>query len=326
MNNSKIEQENISAETEIKSGNEGGNAFVVRKKKKYQYQAFIWIAPAIVLLLVFCYYPPIYSIILSFTESRKPQIGEFVGFANYVKALTDKMFWIGMRNVLVCIVVGLIAGNLLTFIIAELLNDCKSTRTSNIYRFLFIVPMVVPGLVGMLIWKNIVFNPSSTGLVNAFLGLFCVEAQGWYASESQALLSIILTGFPWVGGPSLLIYLAGLQNINGEMVEAAKLDGITVPQRVFYIDLPCILGQLKYFLVTGIIGGFQAFTLQLIYTGGGPGNNGATMVPGFMIYDTAFNERRFGYASAIGVILFIITLILTLINMRMTRNVQTEEK
>lgn len=205
MNNSKIEQENISAETEIKSGNEGGNAFVVRKKKKYQYQAFIWIAPAIVLLLVFCYYPPIYSIILSFTESRKPQIGEFVGFANYVKALTDKMFWIGMRNVLVCIVVGLIAGNLLTFIIAELLNDCKSTRTSNIYRFLFIVPMVVPGLVGMLIWKNIVFNPSSTGLVNAFLGLFGVEAQGWYASESQALLSIILTGFPWVGGPSLLI-------------------------------------------------------------------------------------------------------------------------
>ena len=181
MNNSKIEQENISAETEIKSGNEGGNAFVVRKKKKYQYQAFIWIAPAIVLLLVFCYYPPIYSIILSFTESRKPQIGEFVGFANYVKALTDKMFWIGMRNVLVCIVVGLIAGNLLTFIIAELLNDCKSTRTSNIYRFLFIVPMVVPGLVGMLIWKNIVFNPSSTGLVNAFLGLFGVEAQGWYA-------------------------------------------------------------------------------------------------------------------------------------------------
>ena len=102
MNNSKIEQENISAETEIKSGNEGGNAFVVRKKKKYQYQAFIWIAPAIVLLLVFCYYPPIYSIILSFTESRKPQIGEFVGFANYVKALTDKMFWIGMRNVLLC--------------------------------------------------------------------------------------------------------------------------------------------------------------------------------------------------------------------------------
>ena len=165
MNNSKIEQENISAETEIKSGNEGGNAFVVRKKKKYQYQAFIWIAPAIVLLLVFCYYPPIYSIILSFTESRKPQIGEFVGFANYVKALTDKMFWIGMRNVLVCIVVGLIAGNLLTFIIAELLNDCKSTRTSNIYRFLFIVPMVVPGLVGMLIWKNIVFNPSSQVLL-----------------------------------------------------------------------------------------------------------------------------------------------------------------
>lgn len=72
-----------------------------------------------------------------------------------------------------------------------------------------------------------------------------------------------------VGGPSLLIYLAGLQNINGEMVEAARLDGITVPQRVFYIDLPCILGQLKYFLVTGIIGGFQAFTWQLIYTGGG---------------------------------------------------------
>lgn len=323
-----------SAEIKSETGNEGGNAFIVRKKKKYQYQAFLWLAPAIVLLLVFCYYPPVYSIIMSFTDTKTPVLGKWVGLDNYIKVLTDLydvagekyMFWISMKNVIICIVVGLIGGNALTFIMAEILNDCASTRASSAYRFLFIVPMVVPGLVGMLIWQNIVFSAASNGLVNSFLGLFGIEPQGFYASEKQALWSIILTGFPWVGGTSLLIYLAGLQGINGEMVEAAKLDGITVVKRVFFIDLPCIAGQLKYFLVTGIIGGFQAYTWQLIFTHGGPGTHGATMVPGYLIYDTAFTDRQYGLSAAMGVILFLITLTLTIINMRMTNKVETEEQ
>ncbi len=331
---SELEQVNSLSESRSESGNGGGNAFVARKKKKYQWQAFLWLAPAFILLLVFCYYPPIYSIIMSFTDTNSPVLGQWVGIDNYIKALTDMydvagekyMFWISMKNVIICIVVGLIGGNALTFIMAELLNDCRSLRASSAYRFLFIVPMVVPGLVGMLIWQNIVFSAASNGLLNSILGIFGVEPQGFYADEGQALWSIILTGFPWVGGASLLIYLAGLQGINSEMVEAAKLDGITVLKRVFFIDLPCISGQLKYFLVTGIIGGFQAYTWQLIFTHGGPGTHGATMVPGYLIYDTAFTDRQYGLSAAMGVILFLITLALTIVNMRMTRNVQTEEQ
>lgn len=105
-----------------------------------------------------------------------------------------------------------------------------------------------------------------------------------------------------------------------------SLDGITVVKRVFFIDLPCIAGQLKYFLVTGIIGGFQAYTWQLIFTHGGPGTHGATMVPGYLIYDTAFTDRQYGLSAAMGVILFLITLTLTIINMRMTNKVETEEQ
>ena len=78
-----------SAEIKSETGNEGGNAFIVRKKKKYQYQAFLWLAPAIVLLLVFCYYPPVYSIIMSFTDTKTPVLGKWVGLDNYITVLTD---------------------------------------------------------------------------------------------------------------------------------------------------------------------------------------------------------------------------------------------
>lgn len=139
--------------------------------------------------------------------------------------------------------------------------------------------------------------------------------------ENQALLSMILTGFPWVSGTSFLIYLAGLNNIPDSVYEALDLDGAGTWKRIFFIDLPLLKSQIKYFVMLGIIGGMQSFSMQLVFTSGGP--NYATTVPGYYMYEKAFFSGEFGYAAAIGFFLFLITLIITVINNKFMKS--TEE-
>jgi ABC-type sugar transport system permease subunit len=204
-----------------------------------------------------------------------------------------------------------------TITLAELLFNLRSKKLSSIYRFLFVLPCLVPGIVTMLLWNKIVFAVDETGLANAILlklGAIS-EPLTWYAGESTVLPSLILTNFPWVAGTSFLIYLAGLQNIPGEILEAAQLDGITMLKRIFYIDFAYLRGQIKYFAVLGFIGGLQNYTMQLLFTKGGPYYK--SMVPGYYIYWQAFNNSRFGYACACGVVLAVMIFTITLVVNRM---------
>ncbi|HLT00261.1 MAG TPA: sugar ABC transporter permease [Acholeplasma sp.] len=285
-------------------------------KNKTQYKAFIWLAPALTLLLVFSYYPPIRALMLSFTNARGTGVGEFIAFQNYIEIFTSEVFWISMRNVVMFIIVGMIVGNFMTILLAELLFNLKSERLRGIFRYLFILPILVPGVVVILIWRFIVFAGGDNGIANMILGFLGLESSNWYFDPSMAAMSIILTGFPWVAGTSFLIYLAGLQNISYDVIEASRLDGANMMQRIFKVDLPLIGGQLKYFVVMGIIGGLQNINLQVLITGSGPGTTNATNVPAFMLYEAAFTYDRYGFASAIGIVIFAMTLGLTILNMK----------
>lgn len=119
-------------------------------------------------------------------------------------------------------------------------------------------------------------------------------------------------GFSLGFGYTFLIYLAGLNNIPDSVYEALDLDGAGTWKRIFFIDLPLLKSQIKYFVMLGIIGGMQSFSMQLVFTSGGP--NYATTVPGYYMYEKAFFSGEFGYAAAIGFFLFLITLIITVIN------------
>lgn len=288
-----------------------------KRRRKINYFAYLWILPAFILLLVFAYYPAISAFQMSLTNANGTGKGEFIFFDNYIKLFTDKVFYISLKNVLIFTIAGIIGGNFMTILLAELLYNLRSKRFASFYRFSFIVPILVPSVVTVLIWKYIIFAGDS-GLVNKILGIFNIAPKSWYYDVKYSGLSIILTGFPWVAGTSFLIYLAGFQNISPEIIEASKLDGANVFQRIFKIDLPLISGQLKYFLIMGIIGGIQNFNLQLLITGSGVGTTNSTNVPGWYLYEEAFTFDRYGYASTIGVVIFIITLVLTLINMKIT--------
>ena len=281
---------------------------------------YVWMLPAFALICIFSIYPAASALIHSFTNWDLISASG-TGVDNFARLFKDNIFWKSCENLIILMVTGLIFGNVAALSLAELLHKLKSEKCSNVYRFLFILPALVPGMVNMLIWTKIVFSPFSNGLMNSILANFGMDTQGWYMQENQALLSMILTGFPWVSGTSFLIYLAGLNNIPDSVYEALDLDGAGTWKRIFFIDLPLLKSQIKYFVMLGIIGGMQSFSMQLVFTSGGP--NYATTVPGYYMYEKAFFSGEFGYAAAIGFFLFLITLIITVINNKFMKS--TEE-
>lgn len=289
------------------------------RKKDYHYGGYLWILPAFVFILLFSGYPLVNAFILAFTDSSGSGYGNFVGFQNFVELFHDEVFWICMKNVLLFTILGIVMGNFMTIFLAELLFNFKAKKTSAFFRILFILPVLVPSVVILLVWEKIIF--SSDGFMNQIVTAFGGKPMNWYFDSSTDKFAILMTNFPWVGGTSYLIYLAGLQNINRSVLEACRMDGVTGLRRIFRIDLPLIKGQLKYFLIMGIIGGLQNFDLQLIITGAGPGTSNSVNVPGLYLYDWAWggtlsDHPRYGYASAIGVMIFLFTMIFTAINMR----------
>lgn len=284
-----------------------------KKKKKWkEFGGLLWILPGFVLLLIFSYYPPIASFYYSLTDWNAKR-AEFIGFANFTELFHDTIFLNSIKTSLVLTCTGILLGNVATIVLAELLFNLKGQRLGGAYRFLFVLPCLVPGIVTMLLWNKIIFAVNDAGLMNTILlGLGLIkEPLAWYAGENTVIVSLILTNFPWVAGTSFLIYLAGLQNIPAEIIEAATLDGITIWKRIIHIDFPFLLGQIRYFLILGFIGGLQNYNMQLLFTKGGPFYK--SMVPGYYIYWNAFNNTRFGYACACGIVMFFIIFVLTLL-------------
>lgn len=298
------------------------------------WKAWLWMAIPLMMLIIFSYYPPIKALFDSFFDDVivKGSIEhKFVGFGNYKEIFNDKVFWICIKNVVIFTAVGMVCGNFMTIMLAELLFNLRYKKLSAFFRVLFIIPILVPGLVILLIWKYLVF--SSNGIMYQLTQAFGMEGLSsaqWYWDNNPAIakFAIIFTNFPWVAGTSFLIYLAGLQNIPKSVMEACKLDNCSTAKRIRRIDMPLIASQLKYFLIMGVIGGFQNFDLQLIVVGT---ETDATNVLGLYLYDRAFGQgyslesggtiiSRFGYASAVGMIILVITMVLTIINQSINKD------
>lgn len=301
-----------------------------KRRKKIQFQGYLWILPALVLLVGFCYIPPVYALIYSFTDWGFVEKISFIGLENYANAFRDAQFWGSFGNVLLFTACGLFFGNVSAIALAEMLYNMRCEKLAAALRYLFMLICIVPGVVSTLVWERVIFLPESSpilGVANALLHLFGLEGSQWYTGSDTIRLAIILTGFPWMGGTSFLIYLAGLQNIETSIMEAGRLDGLNSWKRIWYIDFPLMKGQLKYFLMTGLIGGLQNYSMQLILQ-----NGHSAMVPGYYIYKLGIEMVYTGdlniygcqgYACALGMLMFAIIMILTILNNKFLKT--TEE-
>lgn len=281
---------------------------------------YLFVLPLMLGLSIFSYYPAFSGIYHSFFDWDSTGDAVFVGFDNFIELWQDPVFLDSFGTMVIIQIPKLLIGMFCPLIMAELIFNLRSSKAQRLYRTLILLPMVTPAIVGTLIWEYM-YDPNNgllTALFRAFGWLGENGVIDWLGDPNWVIFSVIFMGFPWIGGTSVLIYMSGLMDIPNEVLESARVDGCSTIRRVFAIDLPAILGQVRYFLITGIIGALQDYSLQLLLTEGGPGYE--TMVPGYYMYIEAFTANRMGYACAIGTSLFIIVFVLTLLTRKFVNN------
>lgn len=290
-------------------------------KKRQELYAWLWLAAPIAAVCVFCVYPAAAAVVRSFMD-WSPTTSRWIWFGNYIELFRSELFGQAFGNMLILVACSLVTSNVMTLLLAELLFNLRLRRLEKVYRYLFLLPALVPGMVTVLLWKNVILAGSAEGLFNAIGALFGAEPSGWYFDKGRVILSMALTNFPWVGGVSFLIYLSGLQAIPESVYEAGELEGLTAFRRVFSIDLPLLVSQIRYFIIIGLINGVQVYDLQLIL--GLTAVDPASTVPGYLLYYYTFGSPRYGYAASIGVVLFVITLTLSTISNKISDKVRAE--
>lgn len=415
----------------------------LKERSRFYISAYLLMLPTLIGMIVFSYYPKFAVIKYSFYKWDGEMIKDFIGWKNFIDITSDPLFWHTFKLTGI-----LLAANLVKMwpciFAAIVLHRLRNAKAQYIYRVLFVVPMVIPHLVTLLIWKS--FYDPNVGILNAFLrstglmhllswldsampalGKYCIPLRvhtvdlafgnvwvlgifgimllsaiggfrnlkktwvwwgmllialygalqgnmlrgiplialvvaagltlpkinftgpavirwvggffvglavffivttmiwteptyafitgspAWLGHSKLIIPSMIFWGFPWVGTIGVLIYLAGLQNISQDVYEAAELDGVGPIRKLFAIELPLILTQVRINLIFMTIGTLMMYQNFLLLLGpeGGPDNVG--MVPGLYMYQKAFLEGRFGYACALGMVMFVLILLLTII-------------
>lgn len=302
-----------SASSDVALPTHGPQKTRLHSMRRTRLVSYGFIAPTFLFILGFSYYPAIRALVGAFTAWNGFSAPTFVGLSNFLEAFHDPVFLGSLWHVGLWTAIGIPLALIPPFIVAELIFQLRSQRAQYIYRTLFVVPLVLPAVVGLLIWEYI-YEP--TGVLNALLktmGLGFLR-HAWLANPAYALWAVILLGFPWISAFNLLIYYAGLQAISGEILDAAEVDGAKRWVRVRRIDIPLVMPQIKLLLVLSIVGVSQNLLTPLLLTGGGPGT--ATTTPVFYMYQVAINYDEYGYGMAIAFMLFVVVMALALLNMR----------
>lgn len=288
-------------------------------KTRSTFTCYLIILPSLVLLFTFVYLPVFWAFSKSLFEFEVGGTARFVGLRNYIEYLTsDPTCWPSLANMLILTGFAVVMRLSFPLLVARLIYSLPSERWRHMYRIIFLIPIVVPGVAVQLIWLGLIY--ADRGLLNELLRVIGMGqwATGWLSDPDTALMAVAMVGFPFVGGFEVLVYYAGFAAIPESVNEAAVLEGCTGVKKFFLIDLPMVLSQLKLITILTIIGGIQGFQNVLILTRGGPGFR--TNVPGLWMYFNAFSFQRMGYACAIGVLLFFLILSLTILNLKYFRS------
>jgi ABC-type sugar transport system permease subunit len=284
-------------------------AAVTWREIRRSWQAYALLAPVFAALIVFVYYPPILGLFRAFYAWEPTKEPVFVGLQNFRTYFEDPELVRGLQNVGLLLVHAAVAHVAMPFVMAELIFAVRSRLVKEIYRFLIVIPLVVPTVVYILLWGHI-YDPN-VGPVNPLLrsvGLGAL-ARNWLGDPATALYAIMGVGFPWVAGVGTLIFLGGLGQISASVFDACRLDGSTGVRRALEIDLPLVMGQVRLLTILAVVGALTSFETILVLTRGGPGY--ATSVPGLTMFERAFTTGQFGLASAIGLLLFVLAIGLT---------------
>jgi ABC-type sugar transport system permease subunit len=292
------------------------SAMVAKLRQKWNeiYKArwpYLFISPFYILFLIFGVYPILFSLYLSFTEWKGLGPIKFVGLRNFELLLRDKIFWQSMSNGVILFFMYVPIMTFLALVLAVILNS-KRVRGFRFFRTLLFIPYIM-NIVAAGFTFRLLLN-QKYGLVNALLEIFSIPPVPWLESTWGGRISLcLLVIWAWLGY-NMVIMLAGLQTIPGELTEAALIDGASPIQAFFYVTIPLMRPVILFSVVLSTMGSFNLFSEIYNLTGGGPIN--ATLTPVIVIFDQAFGNFRLGYASAMSYLYFLILFVLTLLQFR----------
>jgi len=281
---------------------------MTRNERRNLRNGLLFIAPWIVGFLAFTLYPICSSLFFSFCDYSVLERPVWIGAENYTELAHDDVFWISLKNTAYYAVFALSFGLILSISIALLLNT--KVRGMAFYRTIFFLPSIVPAVATAILWLWILNG--KFGVLNYTLSLLGIPDRSlpaWLDSKEWAMPALIMMSL-WGIGHSMVIYLAGLQDVPIHLYESADIDGASWWQKTVHITLPMLSPSIYFNLIMGIIGTFQVFAAPYIMTNGGPER--ATHFYSFYLYNLAFEDLRMGYACAMAWILFVIILVLTL--------------
>ncbi|GAB3123256.1 carbohydrate ABC transporter permease [Glaciibacter psychrotolerans] len=274
--------------------------------------AALYLLPAVIGFLVFYAWPLIQGIGLSFTDWNLLSDPKFIGFDNYRRMLSDPLFWNSLRVTLIYVTVNISTQIIFALAIAGLM---QRLRLRVVSRSAILVPWLVPNVTVAII--TLFMLDPNVGFVNDMIELIGGKTQSFYGNSDLAIFTIALVNTWRNMGYTALLFYAGMQTISPSLYEAASLDGSTGFRTFRSITLPLLRPITAMVLVVSLIGSFQIFDTVAVATSGGPGN--ATRVIYYYIYQKAFEQFDMGYAATMGVALFAIIFVVSLIQLRVLR-------
>jgi multiple sugar transport system permease protein len=271
-----------------------------------------FLSPWILGFIIFTLLPTIASLVFSFTNYNPidPENIKFVGLDNYARLFTDPFLRQAVFVTLRFVIISVPFAILLPLGLAVLVNS-EHLFGKNIFRTLFYMPYMIPVVVNVMVWGGIM-NSESGWLNRGIEFLFGVQGPRWYQDENWVLPALTIMGF-WGVGNTMLVLLAGLQNVPSELYDASKVDGANGLQRFMKVTLPMISPVIFYNLMLALIGSFQYFVQAYIISNGRGDPNGSTMFYNLYLYRTAFNFLDMGYGSTLAWAMFIFVLLLTVL-------------
>lgn len=291
----------------------GGRTTLRRSIRKY-WPAYAFILPNFAGVLVFIVFPVFFALYMSLQNWDGVTAPQFVGLNNFRDIFSDNIFWQSLRNTLVYTLLTVPPGIALSLGVASLLN--QGVRGLSIFRAAMFVPVVTSALAVAVVWKWI-FDYDN-GIINDILSLLNINQVPWLSDPFWAMISLGIIGVWQNFGLTTIILLAAIQTVPPSLLEAAAIDGAGAWRRLRSVTLPLIVPAILFVSITGFIASFQVFAQVYYMTSGGP--DYGTTVMNLLIFQRAFEQNRFGNASALAYILFGIIFAVTMVQLRVGRS------
>lgn len=276
--------------------------------QKQRWTGYLFVAPNLAGIIIFFLIPALFALVISFTDWKFTEsTANFVGFSNFDRLLHDKVFYESLKNTVIFLL-SVPVSILLAFLVALVLNN--QVYFKNWIRAMYFLPYITSGVAVAFVWM-LLFDAKNGPINHALRSLGIENPPGWFSTTTAPMFAFDIIWIWLMLGYNMIIYMAALQEIPKELLEAAKIDGAKQRQMIVHVIFPLVSPTTFFLMITGFVVTVKTFGIIEAVTHGGPGTS--THVLSLFVYKTAFRYYEMGYASAISLVLFALILIVSLL-------------